>query len=183
LDAIGDACAIQGPTETEEYMGEICGLPPVEGARALVLILGTMPGAESLRRGEYYAQARNAFWKVMAQLGVDQNAAYEERCRQLGRLGIALWDVVGSCERIGSLDSAIKNPKLNDIGSLVARHPELRLVVLNGQKAEKLFSPIAKTLPQSVKVKRLPSTSAANARSGKVDEWQRALRSMLGKGC
>ena len=147
--------------------------------KAVVLILGTMPGSESLRQRQYYAHGPNAFWKIMAVLGIE-GESYEQRCMRLTKAGIALWDVVESCERTGSLDSKIRNPRPNDIGAFVDRHPELRLVIFNGKKAEDLFSKLCDTLASNVDAVRMPSTSPANARKGKVGEWVGFLRPLVG---
>ena len=157
------------------------GLPPIEGKKARVLILGTMLGAESLRRREYYAHGRNAFWGFMGQLGVE-GRSYSARCAQLRKRGIAVWDVLASCERKGSSDSKIRSPKPNDIAGFVRRHPELRLVAFNGKKAEDLFWRLCDDLPEGVEAVWLPSTSPANARPGKSEAWLRALRPALARG-
>ena len=83
---------------------------------AKVLILGSMPGEESLRRQEYYAFPRNAFWRIMGELfGFSRELSYRERLARLGEHGVALWDVLESCRREGSLDTRISEPVRNDI--------------------------------------------------------------------
>ena len=134
-----------------------------------VLLLGTMPSVASLRAGEYYAHPRNAFWRIMAELGgADPTAPYAERLQALCGLGIALWDVLAACERSGSLDAAIvvASEAPNDIPGLLASHPTITLIGLNGQKAAQLFG--RHTWPclppdqrRRLLVHTLPSTSPA----------------------
>ena len=83
---------------------------PLRDERCEILILGSLPGEESLRMRQYYAHPRNSFWKIMFEiLGEKYTDDYREKCRMMLRHHIALWDVVYSGERQGSLDSNIKN--------------------------------------------------------------------------
>jgi len=98
-------------------------LAPVAHANAKVLILGSMPGAESLAQQQYYAHPRNAFWPIMASLyGFAADLPYALRLQQLTAHGVALWDVLAYCEREGSLDSAIRNEQPNDFHRFFAAH-------------------------------------------------------------
>ena len=106
---------------------------------ARILILGSMPGQRSLERAEYYGHPQNSFWAIMAELiGCPQTAVYEKRLLALQEAGIALWDVIGQCRRVGSLDSAIAKDSmhLNDFDSLWPRLPQLQAVGCNGKTAE-----------------------------------------------
>jgi len=154
------------------------GLPPVEGRRARILVLGTMPGVPSLKALRYYANPRNAFWEAS---GMGPAIPYATRCRRLAARGIALWDVLATCERKGSADAAIINPRANGFGAFHARHPELRLILFNGKKARALFDRLVPPL-DGVRLRTLPSTSPANARRGKVAIWRRALGGWKGGG-
>ncbi len=157
------------------------GFPPIADAQATVLILGSMPSEESLRKKEYYGNPRNTFWKIMARLLEFEHAAiYEERMGILKNNKIALWDVMQTCERQGSLDSAIIDSTIveNDFVSFYCRHPNIRQVFFNGTKAEKEYC--KRVLPKlSVETKgieylRLPSTSPAMASLSfevKLLEW------------
>lgn len=150
--------------------------PPVVSARSRVLVLGSMPGAASLAAGEYYAHPRNAFWPIMQTvLGFPPGLPYPQRLAQLEQGGIALWDVAASCERPGSLDTAIRHDTVvaNDIAALLAQYPAITLLCCNGQSVANLFRRhvlAAQTLPPSVKVAVLPSTSPANARMTVADK-------------
>lgn len=155
--------------------------PPVEGEDARLLILGSMPGDESLCRREYYAHARNAFWPIMGELlGFDPALPYDERLDLLRRHRIALWDVLASCLRPGSLDSNISVPRPNDLRGLLARHPGLTAVYCNGGASLRYFKRFfpdvfAGPLP----VRQLPSTSPAAARlsfADKLAAYREALR-------
>ena len=161
------------------------GFPPVEPKRAHVLILGSLPGAESIRRGEYYAHPRNAFWPIMGELfGAGWELAYAARLRKLAARGVMLWDVLHAAHRPGSLDAAIHPRRLeaNDIPALLARHPELEKIVFNGVGSETLFRRHVRQKCgdrlAGVELVRRPSTSPACARlslAQKLAAWRRAL--------
>jgi len=153
--------------------------PPVEGPRAVVLVLGTMPGQRSLAAQQYYAHPANALWKVMEALGAPRSLDYAARCERVTTLGIALWDVLASCHRPGSLDADIRAPEANDFGPWFARHPEQRAILLNGQKARAFYDRLVPASPAGITLHTMPSTSPANTRAGKVDAWLRVLRLYL----
>jgi len=154
------------------------GLPPLAAPRARVLVLGSMPGVVSLERAEYYAHPRNAFWRVLEPWGVDPAAPYPERCEQARGIGIALWDVIASCVRAGSLDSGIRDARVNDFAAFFAAHGDLRAVLCNGAKSHALFVRHVDP-PAGVAVHRMPSTSPANTRADKVRHWRARLRECL----
>ena len=143
-----------------------------------------MPGAASLARGEYYVHPQNGFWRVMSALtGAAADAPYAERAAALRDAGIALWDVYAECERPGSLDSAIRNGRRNDIPGLLAECPGIGAAGLNGSRALAVFRrEILPLLPArrrtSLAVVPLPSTSPAHARitlAQKRQLWVAAL--------
>lgn len=163
---------------------ECAGFCPVAGPDARVLILGTLPGAESLKRREYYANSRNSFWRIMGLLvGASPDLAYEERRRLLKKSHIALWDVCQSAERSGSSDSKIlaATIKANDFRSFFNRHPHIELICFNGRMAETLF--LRRVLPglaeaQIIGRQVLASTSPANTRlkqEEKYECWRQGL--------
>ncbi len=115
-------------------------LAPIEPPNAAVLILGSLPGRESLRLQQYYAHPRNQFWPILFDIfGEARTADYTARVALLYRHGVALWDTVGAARREGSLDSAIQNPVPNDIAGLLARHSGVERVLLNGGKAAEMY--------------------------------------------
>jgi hypoxanthine-DNA glycosylase len=146
------------------------GFPPIAGANARVLILGSLPGQASLRAQQYYAQPHNAFWKIMGRLfGAGPELSYDERGRRLIASGIALWDVCAAAHRPGSLDAAIVHASVvpNDFAAFVATHAQLSRVCFNGAKAAELYRRLVlPTLPETLRPLRyetLPSTSPAHA--------------------
>ncbi|MEH6471999.1 MAG: DNA-deoxyinosine glycosylase [Halopseudomonas sp.] len=161
---------------------------PVIGSGARMLVLGSMPGLRSLEQQQYYAHPRNAFWPIMAELlGFAAELSYAARLQTLRGRGIALWDVLGQCERAGSLDSAIVESSIeaNDFAALFQRYPTLEAVFFNGAKAEQSYLkhvlPTLEALPRSVLLQRLPSTSPAHASlsyAQKLDQWRLLQRQL-----
>ena len=136
------------------------GLPAVVGAAPRVLILGSFPSEKSLDTGEYYANTRNQFWRLLgALLGFDAQLPYAERIEAVTGAGVALWDVVHSCRRIGSLDANIdrKTLVLNNFSTFLAEHPTIERALVNGLTAYTLFQQADIALPTT----RLPSSSGA----------------------
>lgn len=114
--------------------------PPFVPDGAGLLILGTLPGEESLRLQQYYAHPRNDFWPLIAALAEKPlPSLFIERVALLESNHWALWDVLEGAERIGSSDAAIRNPTVNDFGDFFAEHPAIKTVAFNGQKARELF--------------------------------------------
>jgi hypoxanthine-DNA glycosylase len=114
--------------------------PPIVTADAHVLILGTLPGEESLRLQQYYGHVRNHFWPLVAAVFNETlPLTYAERVNLLERNRCALWDVLESAERIGSSDAAIRNPTANPFTRFFADYPKIRTIAFNGQKARELF--------------------------------------------
>lgn len=138
------------------------GLPPVIARGTRLVVLGSFPGAASLRARQYYAHPRNHFWPILSALwGLDLAALpYAARLAELRRRGLGLWDVYAACRRAGSLDSAIEAAELNDLASLRRRAPGLRAVAHNGGESARAMR---LTRALGVPVWRLPSTSPANA--------------------
>ena len=145
----------------------LTGLPPVVGPSPVVLILGSFPSVISLEKGEYYANPRNRFWHLVeALIGIKAHLPYHVRTVQLKEKGIALWDVTRECEREGSDDAAIQNEVINDIPGFLRKYPSIRVIVLNGGTAARLFHRYCPEGIPGIMIFTLPSTSPANARFG-----------------
>lgn len=162
-------------------MVEICGFPPIVSADSRVLILGSMPGKDSLRKHQYYAHPKNAFWRIVGEIfGFDAESSYEDRTLSLSASGIALWDVLQSCTRKSSLDSDIDRSSVvpNGFRGFFASYPNIHKVCFNGVVAEDLFRKHVRPLligDSKVEYLRLPSTSPANAAipyAEKLRAWQ-----------
>uniref|UniRef100_UPI00374DC9C5 DNA-deoxyinosine glycosylase n=1 Tax=Flavobacterium sp. TaxID=239 RepID=UPI00374DC9C5 len=114
--------------------------PPISTIDAKILILGTMPGTQSLMLNQYYGHNRNAFWKLIFSIFEEPfSSVYETRKNILLKNKVAVWDVLSVCVRIGSLDSAIKQEVPNDFNAFLAAHPEIKYIFFNGQKAAQYF--------------------------------------------
>lgn len=160
----------------------LTGLPAATNADARVLVLGSMPGAASLKAQRYYAHPRNAFWPIMAAIaGADPQLPYAQRLQRLGDAGIALWDVLAHCVRDGSLDARIDIGSIvvNDFDTFFAMHPHITLVALNGGTAARVFARhVAPSLQPQVTTVALPSTSPAYAAmraEDKLQAWRSAI--------
>lgn len=155
----------------------LSGLAPVIDAQVRILVLGSFPGAASLAAGQYYAHPRNQLWLLLSAVLGDDLAGlpYEERLPRLLAHRVGLWDVLGACEREGSLDSAIRNPAANDFDRLRVLCPLLETVGFNGQASGKFAGQFAAA---GYRTLVLPSTSPAHASLSfeqKLASW-RSLR-------
>ncbi len=142
------------------------GLPPVADSNSRVLILGTFPGPLSLELSQYYAHPRNIFWRLMASLsGLEFNTNYRKRIQALKSSGIALWDVLESCERAGAADNRITNPVANNFEAFFQKYKQIEKVLFNGRMAEGLYRRLVKKHQQLSELDHAyaPSTSPANA--------------------
>lgn len=153
----------------------LTGLAPVIDSHTRILILGSFPGEASLKAQQYYAHPRNALWPILSALTGEQLAAlpYVERLPRLLAHGFGLWDVLGACERKGSLDSAIRKPAANDFERLRELCPVLETVGFNGQTSGKFAAQFS---AQGYRTVVLPSTSPAYAAlsfAEKLAEWRR----------
>lgn len=152
------------------------GFAPVVDAAAHVLVLGSFPSVQSLATRQYYGNPRNAFWPITSTLfGFDVRAPYEIRLAALQSAGVALWDVLHKCRRIGSSDAKIdpKSLMANDFGRLFTTYGGITRVYFNGRTADTLFRRLIHVdVPVSYRV--LPSTSPARAMPAgqKLDAWR-----------
>jgi TDG/mug DNA glycosylase family protein len=162
-------------------MTNIRGFPPISRPDARTLILGSMPSRESLAQQRYYAHSRNGFWPIVSSLFAFTDNGYQHNADQLTQNGVAVWDVLKTCFRTGSLDSDIDDSTIvtNDFQQFFAHHPDISRVFFNGAKAESVY--LKHVLPKldgaaaKLKLQRLPSTSPAHASISfeqKKDAWR-----------
>ena len=156
------------------------GLGPVVALHTRLLILGSFPGVASLQAQQYYAHPQNKFWPLLAalwpQFPMPDRSDYAGRCAWLLERGLGVWDVYDSCERQGSLDSAIRAPQVNDFAGLQLRCPQLRAVAHNGGESYKHAGQLQGL---GWEVFKLPSTSPANASwswERKLSAWREVMQ-------
>lgn len=153
--------------------------PPVADERTRVLLLGSLPGEESLARGQYYANPRNQFWRLMSEVvGTDLvPLSYERRLAAMLAAKVGLWDSVASASRRGSLDGAIRGHSANELRALVDGLPDLRVIAFNGGTSARIGG---KALGAGGAFDRvpLPSSSPAFTLSfeRKLEEWLKLRR-------
>ena len=136
--------------------------PPLYNKNSKILILGSFPSVRSREQKFFYGHIQNRFWKVISLVfECDQPETIEDKKQFLLENGIAIWDVIASCEISGSSDSSIKDVKVNDI-SLILKEADIRKIFVNGKTAEKYY---IKYIKEQIKRDAvcLPSTSSANA--------------------
>jgi hypoxanthine-DNA glycosylase len=146
------------------------GFPPIVGAGASVLVLGSLPSQKSIQASEYYAHPQNAFWRIMGSLfGAGPEDSYQQRTASLISNGIAVWDVLASSVRPGSMDSDIdiSTARPNDYASFFEANAAIELVCFNGRKAAGMFEDLVLAKHAELRSDRqfetLPSTSPAYA--------------------
>ena len=144
-------------------MQKISSFPPIANKDSKILILGSIPGVKSLEMQQYYAHPQNKFWKIICEIFNEEfTTNYQQRIEILEKHHIALWDVIDTCERKGSLDSEIRNEEANKIEELLQNFPNIKAIFCNGQKSHKNLQKIlGKKFRMPIIV--LPSTSPAYA--------------------
>lgn len=144
-------------------MQKISSFPPIINKDSEILILGSIPGIRSLEMQQYYAHPQNKFWKIICEIFNEEfTTNYQQRIEILEKHHIALWDVIDTCERKGSLDSEIRNEEANKIEELLQNFPNIKAIFCNGQKSYKNLQKIlGKKFRMPIIV--LPSTSPAYA--------------------
>lgn len=167
----------------------LCGLAPQVTEDTRMLVLGSFPSVTSLARQQYYAHPQNAFWRILQAIWPCspyeiREESYQYRINWMLDKGLGLWDVYASCEREGSLDSAIRKPLVNDLAELKRRCPNLQLIAHNGGES---FRHAHITRALGLPVYRLPSTSPANASwsfERKLAAWKEVVgvAELLGSG-
>jgi TDG/mug DNA glycosylase family protein len=175
----------QQPISDENF---VRGFLPIVGGQPRVLILGSAPSVASLEKQQYYGKPQNAFWGLMGELfEAGPDLAYEQRVGKICSAGIAVWDVLASCSRTGSLDSAIdmRSAEANEFIPFMTAHAEIRHVFFNGRKAEDVFKRHVlaqmNALRPDIHYTCLPSTSPAMAAlnfAAKLERWS-IIRTVL----
>jgi len=171
--------------ENKQILELATSFPPIVGTTPKILILGSMPGMESLKQQRYYAHPRNAFWPIITSLyGPSKKLDYSQRCELLKQQQIAVWDVLKSCRRPGSLDQHIETESMiaNDFVAFLQRYPSINQILFNGGKADQVFKRYAAKQLEAARISplfhRLPSTSPAHAAMNyetKQRLWHQAL--------
>lgn len=152
----------------------IYSFPPIISKDSKILILGSIPGVQSLEKQEYYGHPQNQFWKILFTLREENfTNNYAEKLEFLKKNKIALWDTIESCERKGSKDTEIKNEVENSVSELIASFPNIQAIFCNGQKSYKNLLKIMDK-NQSLPVFVLPSTSPLHTISleKKLESWK-----------
>ena len=148
---------------------KICSFPPIAKKDCKLLILGTMPGKDSLKYNEYYAHPRNSFWKLMFDvLQTPYSSEYKKKQKLLFDNKIALWDILASCYREGSLDSDILEEVPHDIQTFLDTHPKVTHLAFNGKSSQQFFKRYAKGIS-------LPSVTLASTSPAYVISYERKL--------
>lgn len=171
-------------------MSDVHSFAPVCEASAKILILGSIPGKASLKAQKYYAHPRNLFWPFISEI-LDKPLPddYQDRCKLLTNHHIAVWDVLKTCRREGSLDAAIIESSIipNHLFDFIEQYNQINAIFFNGTKAHKSFNRYLADKPEeqirvthrNIALVPLPSTSPANAaisRSSKLEQWSNILQ-------
>ena len=159
---------------------------PIAHENCSVLILGTMPGNQSLEQKKYYGHPDNIFWDVIVRVLMPSvteqeidKLTYADKEKLLLQNDIALWDVLQYCSRSGNLDSKIRNEIKNDFETFFARHSKIKRIIFNGQKAEKYFDSCFKHLIEQYDITKVvfPSTSSSHSLNAfkKLRQWRATI--------
>jgi len=160
---------------------------PIIDNNSTTLILGTIPGVESLKKNQYYGNKKNHFWDILIRVFdndwnhfelADQKLTYGQKQELLLTNNLSLWDVIRCCYREGSKDSKIKDEQINDFDSFFARYPNVKRVIFNGKKAEKFYNRKYKTFTFHKEAIVINSTSTTNPNNtfSVLKEWRNVLR-------
>jgi TDG/mug DNA glycosylase family protein len=169
--------------QTEDKI--LTAFPPIVNAHSRLLILGSMPSVESLKKRQYYAHPQNAFWRILFDLwDVPYTTDYPVKTEFILSHQLALWDVLAKCHRKGSADTEIRAAEANDFSRFFHDWPNIKWIVFNGQTAFKLFERLVSCADKSGKATfQLGSTSPAHAvpYAARLAEWKR-IRDLLTEG-
>lgn len=156
--------------------------PPFVNHDSKILILGTMPGEKSLQLQEYYGNRGNQFWRLLfTMLDLPVSHEYRDKLQLLEDYRIAVWDVLESCEREGSLDSNIKNECPNDFKSFYASYPKIKHVLFSSKNAAAYYDKYVGRR-NDISYHTLPSPSGANATKSfqqKLEEWSEKIMPLI----
>lgn len=176
MDTTLDSVSTVAHVEVSDGQRQRC-FPPVVDPHTGVLILGSLPGVQSLAKAQYYGNRQNAFWRLMsAVLATDLvGLDYAARLQTLLAHGFGLWDVVAEAQRAGSLDSAIRQRDDNDLLALLRRYPAIRTIGFNGGTAARLGRKILGERAAYYRIVELPSSSPAYTLpyDEKLLQWQK----------
>ena len=155
----------------------ISSFSPIIDKDSKIIILGSIPGIKSLEKQQYYGHPQNKFWKIIFELFSEEfTEDYDQRIAVLKKNHVALWDVIDSCERKGSLDSEIKNEEANQIPELLEQYPNIQVIFCNGGKS---YKNLQKLLGKNFRIPiyLLPSTSPLHTISfeRKFEDWKKIL--------
>jgi hypoxanthine-DNA glycosylase len=152
----------------------ITSFPYIINSKTEILILGTMPGIASLEKQEYYGNTRNHFWNIIYTLfsKIPVSDIFEEKIKLLEANKLGLWDVLENCERKGSLDVSIKNPKENDFDALFNEYRGIKKIIFNGKESQRFFVRRFGQI-EGITYYVMPSTSPTNTMSfeNKLKIW------------
>lgn len=155
----------------------LLGFPPVVDRRVEILILGSFPSVASLGKAQYYGHPQNHFWRLLGAVIAEPlpEMDYDTRLKTLLKHRIGLWDIIGTCAREGSLDSAIRTPQHNDFSRVTRVAKKLRRVCFNGKAAAKM-EPLFAGMGYETIV--MPSSSPAYTMrfAVKLRQWSRIKR-------
>lgn len=162
------------------------GFEPIVSSNTEILVIGTLPGGESLRKGQYYADYDNLFWDIIIRvldenwnnyLLVQEELGYRERCDFLLKKKIGLWDVLASAERESSSDNKIRNPEYNEFASFFENHKKIDKLIFNGKKSYIFFKKEYLSLLHKYEYAILNSTSPQNSTNSFwiLKEWKKAI--------
>lgn len=151
--------------------GKVESLPPLIDKNSEVLLLGTAPGTESSRAGQYYTSRHNKFWTIISNIYNEGKAfgSYDEKVRCLQDNHIALWDIYKICNRVRCADSTICNYEKNNIEDLLREYPNIKRIILNGNAAAKGFY-------ASIPYFKVVSSAAMVTVENKIRNWESVLK-------
>jgi hypoxanthine-DNA glycosylase len=165
---------------------------PISEGNSKILILGTMPGNESIIKGQYYAHPNNHFWDIMFRVLINgyccsklvqETESYESKVNLLIKNRVALWDVLKYCERKGNLDKEIRNGIINDFETFFENNKRITSIFFNGKKAYQYFCDYNKHIAEKRNIGLVPlnSTSSTNPNNvfGILKEWKNAINNAL----